>query len=448
MGAYNNLVVLPYQPTFAEKITPTVLGVLGNAYIQKLGQDWKANQMKLANVREDKMKAAEMLSTGGWQVASPWDKADDSTIELAGKRFKPAPISLTPVMGPGGKKPLQGQYHVKGGGLSPQLITVTPKWDGPFTSVGEGDISGFPKGTVYQKNPSTGETDVLWKPEGAPTLSQAQAEEFQKWPAEEKTAAVKRSLFGKKTSSQLKTEEKYDPVTGYTYKRSFTFDPETEQKNNYSQWQISDEKTGRTEVDVAQKKEFEELRNQQEVTENVLNLADELESMATKDPTILGLVGAGQRSINRTAEQVAAAATVMAKFKPEIDGRPTTESEMMNPKHYSFNAFDESSASSAAFQSTVTRLGYMIARSQDPTGRLSDMDVQNGINQVGGNQGSLTQLRSVLRQLRKNVVSAYRIKHRIVKQEDAPEDMFNKYSSGTGSQIKTAEDFLNKVLKK
>ena len=152
MGAYNNPVVLPYQPTFAERITPTVLGVLGNAYLQKMGQDWKANQVKLANVRQDKMKAAEMLSSGGWEPVSPWAQDSGNAIELAGKRFRPAPLTLRPMMykdEKGKQVQLPERYVLEGLGMDRKTIHV-PKGITLHKSLGrETDPYGQEKDTVY-----------------------------------------------------------------------------------------------------------------------------------------------------------------------------------------------------------------------------------------------------------------------------------------------------------
>jgi hypothetical protein len=256
-----------------------------------------------------------------------------------------------------------------------------------------------------------------------------------------------------KPSYQLKTETKYDPETRLTYSRSYNYSPSTGEKTKQGTWAATKETVGKTEYDVASKKEFTQLRNQQQGTEDSLTLLNELEKLAIEDPTIIGIVGKGQKLINRAAEQMVAASKVFTGRKAIVKGKPAKESELLNPSNYGMTGFGEAAGKSAAFKSTVIRLAYTMARAQDPGGRLSDRDVQTAIDQIGGNQGSLTQLKSTLAQTRKNIISSYKIKHRIVTGKEASKDLFQNYLQNTsgrqegvsGESIKTAENYLESI---
>ena len=182
---------------------------------------------------------------------------------------------------------------------------------------------------------------------------------------------------------------------------------------------------GRTEQDVIQKKEFQDLRAQEVATRDVLSLADELERAATQDPTILGMVGTSQRTIDRIANQMVATAKVLGG-KALLNGKEVNEIELLNPEHYNLTGFGEAAAKSAGFRSTVLRLAYTIARAAEPgSGRFSDRDVQNAIDQIAGNQGSLSQLKAALNAVRRNTIISYSNRYKVTKGQEMPADMFS-----------------------
>jgi len=208
MGDWNNPVIVPapqHRPSpWESTILPAMTQTLGHMAIQHVAQKAQEKQIALANKRQDEQKYNEMLATGGWRPPSPW-ASPENTFEIGGKRLEMAPISLEPFTGPD-KKVVKGQYYVKGGGMSPQLVTIAPGWEGPFTSIGEGDRSRLPKDFVYQTK--DGQTDILFDPtKNKPTIGQLKGDVFADLSKEDQEAIVKGGDKGKDAVFQQKIDK-------------------------------------------------------------------------------------------------------------------------------------------------------------------------------------------------------------------------------------------------
>lgn len=81
--------------------------------------------------------------------------------------------------------------------------------------------------------------------------------------------------------------------------------------------------------------------------------------------------------------------------------------EQIRNAQYNLSGFGEAAARNTQFRANVVRLGYLIARSDDPSGRLSNADVQNALNTLGAS-GALTSREQIMAALNETATAMRR----------------------------------------
>ena len=106
MGAYNQPTILPYQPSFLERMAPALLHTAAQFGMQKLGQDWQASQKKIDKEHENrkvmlkglmdntlrvaKSKQAAPSSGGLGQAVAPQEQAErPQGVPFGGQVYEP-----------------------------------------------------------------------------------------------------------------------------------------------------------------------------------------------------------------------------------------------------------------------------------------------------------------------------------------------------------------------
>jgi len=180
---------------------------------------------------------------------------------------------------------------------------------------------------------------------------------------------------------------------------------------------------GRTEQDVMDttKPEFKSLREQHTATKNVVDLSKFLQTQAKSNPTVLGFLGGTQKRINSVYAQLKMTAKSLGG-SAEVDGKTVNESSLIDPDRYHIPSLGKTATEQARFKSIAVRLAYCVARAQDPSGRLSDRDVDNALQQIGGSAQSLEQLVGSLDAVVRNTTQGYYNQYEAVMGEAIPEE--------------------------
>ena len=190
-----------------------------------------------------------------------------------------------------------------------------------------------------------------------------------------------------------------------------------------------DRVVGRTPGDVQKMKVQAELKQIQAVSETGFQLANKIEGIARKNKSILGMVGGIQTFIDTAKNQVLETAKIFGGGA-EINGRTVKERTLLNPALYDIKlprGIGEAAADRAAFKSTVTTLAFIRARSLNPDGRISDMDVRQALKSFGADSGSWNQFESAVLSFKEDLYTQYVANHKAVHGVDSqvPADMFS-----------------------
>ena len=117
---------------------------------------------------------------------------------------------------------------------------------------------------------------------------------------------------------------------------------------------------------------------------NFVRIAGETLTFLRNPKTVLGAAGGGIRfaqSLKAQASQLASA------FSDDhfdgTTGDDLTVAQMLDPKRYNFEGIQAVSAATTRVKANIVAMAYIIARARDPTGRLSDFDVQVAIDSMG-----------------------------------------------------------------
>ncbi|MCH9050211.1 MAG: hypothetical protein IIA72_03925 [Proteobacteria bacterium] len=117
---------------------------------------------------------------------------------------------------------------------------------------------------------------------------------------------------------------------------------------------------------------------------NFVRMASETITFLRNPKTVLG--GAG--STIRFAQSLKAQAGQLARaFSGDhFDGATSgdlTVAQMLDPKRYNFEGLQAISAATTKVKANIIAMAYIIARARDPSGRLSDFDVQVAMESLG-----------------------------------------------------------------
>lgn len=161
-----------------------------------------------------------------------------------------------------------------------------------------------------------------------------------------------------------------------------------------------------------QKSEASEFRDLESATLTALDLVNEIESTLGEDATLTGfaqktfttLTGAAS-SLQQLAKLFGGEATV---------GNKVVDESLLLTQSYNFSKFEEPSLNTGAFRSNMITLAYLRARSLDPAGRVSDQDVQNMLNSMGGDTGNKDLIRGGLDAVRKQLRFSIRNRYSVL----------------------------------
>ena len=100
--------------------------------------------------------------------------------------------------------------------------------------------------------------------------------------------------------------------------------------------------------------------------------------------TVFGGAGAGIRF----AQGLKAQATQLARaFSSDHfeggTGKSLSVAEILNPERYEFDGMQAIAAANVRIKANVVAMAYVLARARDPSGRLSDFDVQASMETLG-----------------------------------------------------------------
>ena len=147
-------------------------------------------------------------------------------------------------------------------------------------------------------------------------------------------------------------------------------------------------------------------------TATSLGEIDNLIEQITASPnpeTLVSVLGLATRGISSMANQARAAAAIFSgvkagqSLKAVVNGETVNETALFDASLYDFgNAASES----AAVKSNILNLAYAVMRANDPGGRLSDRDVQTGIDIITG--PDVAQTIAKLKETRRRTVNTFR----------------------------------------
>lgn len=171
--------------------------------------------------------------------------------------------------------------------------------------------------------------------------------------------------------------------------------------------------------------EADEIFKEEELkTANVISLADTVSRLAGQDSTALGIVGGTQKLVDRAFEQVKASSRLMTGGKALINGKIVPEEKLFDINQYDFGLFAKGASQAARLKASGLKLAYILARQNDPFGRLSDHEVQMALGMIGLKTGSVTQLRSALDQVKRDAVMQFENFYQQQKNEELPQNYF------------------------
>lgn len=154
---WNQPIVMPQQPTFWDRLMPTLLSFGAQAGLMKMGQSWQAGQAEAAAGRaleakekdfQIKQFEKDFTRAPDWMTSGPEPIAKDmgfTQVGPYGGHYKPSVPKITPLMYEG--KPLKNQFLLTSRGEE-RVINVTPGHTGPFVAQ-EGNQYGLPVGASF-----------------------------------------------------------------------------------------------------------------------------------------------------------------------------------------------------------------------------------------------------------------------------------------------------------
>ena len=157
----------------------------------------------------------------------------------------------------------------------------------------------------------------------------------------------------------------------------------------------------------------------------VTSLIDRLTEQVTETGApILGIVGAAQRFAGEAGSTINAAADVFG-----ID---------LSPGGFNFDDFDTDAVKSARTRSNIVKLSFLIAQARNPSGRITEPDVQAAIREIGASADP-RQFLGTLQEVRQGVVSSFNILARQQRQSPAGFEEFVSPLLPSGTETRTED---------
>lgn len=135
--------------------------------------------------------------------------------------------------------------------------------------------------------------------------------------------------------------------------------------------------------DIVLQRKYTEQRT---AMKNLVDMAKASFELLSSPTFVGGIGGATARRLNSMRAQGESLAKAYHAITGHEDsaGNDLSWQKVLNAD-YDMGALQDVAASNVRAKSAVVSIAYMVARTQDPDGRLSDRDVQNALDQLGSN---------------------------------------------------------------
>ena len=158
-----------------------------------------------------------------------------------------------------------------------------------------------------------------------------------------------------------------------------------------------------------------------------------LGQLASRD-ILTGMAGGFVSGWENVTDQVLQIARAMGAtaYRHLPDGRevPVDETELLNRDIYNWGKAELSTQ----LQSNITQLAYSLARAMDPSGRLSDYDVQVQVDRITAGYQSKSRMAASLVEINNQLVNNMKSTYRIAKNNEMPgtQGTFEDYLASVG----------------
>lgn len=133
-------------------------------------------------------------------------------------------------------------------------------------------------------------------------------------------------------------------------------------------------------------KQLEQITARWAETRNAISEIDNIRNIIADDFTPVGFAGKVSQFFSGAKSQLDQVTGLMKRWGGRnVDagtGDTISLSQLLSRDRYDFSALEQAGINSAALQSNVVNLAYVLARVADPGGRLSEMDVQQQLNRL------------------------------------------------------------------
>ncbi len=152
--------------------------------------------------------------------------------------------------------------------------------------------------------------------------------------------------------------------------------------------------------------ETKDFFNAEVAAMNTMDMLDRMEQQLANVDVKTSFAGGVVRGIQSIAGNIRQL-TQVSGGTAEVGGVQADEASLLDPRNYNLTGFGDAAAASAAFKTNAITLAYIRARSLDPSGRVSDRDVQNMLDAIATNSGDKGQISASLAEVRMSVRGAY-----------------------------------------
>lgn len=190
------------------------------------------------------------------------------------------------------------------------------------------------------------------------------------------------------------------------------------------------------------------LREGRAVVQSAIDDIENIQDLVGNSASVIGGLGKAQSKLDSWSNQLSALATKLGGTA-ELNGYIVKDSKLLDPNKYKFDSLAPDARKSAQTKSLLVKLGYSIARTNNPDGRISDADVQLAIDSLGGSTGSPQQLHAVLDGMKSATVRDFNYRYKNVAGKD-PDPFTMKYPNGfvfKGTNVPPMEEWLIQAKK-
>lgn len=147
-----------------------------------------------------------------------------------------------------------------------------------------------------------------------------------------------------------------------------------------------------------------------------LDILGEMEESLGGDATLTGAAQSVFTALTGAVGSVQQLVRVSGGWA-EKGGQRVNERDLLDAESYDFSVFEDESLNTGAFRSNVVALAYMLARASDPSGRVSDADVQNQIQRLGADSGNKDLIRGSIKAVRNQIKKYMKNRHEVLSRD-------------------------------